>query len=77
MEGYFSSLSAASWKRIVPVKSDGVFEKGKLLPVLKSSVDQVGQTEEGFHLLHFLNVRNIIKTRKDSSVCWYFLCFRT
>lgn len=72
MEGYFSSLSTASWKCIVPMKSDGAFEKGKLLPFLKSSIDQGGQTEEEFHLLlHFPNLRNIIKNRKDCfSVCW-------
>lgn len=64
MGGYFSSLSTASWKRIVPMKSDSAFEKGKLLPFLKSSIDQGGQTEEGFHLLlYFQNLRNIIRTR--------------
>lgn len=64
MGGYFSSLSTASWKCIVPMKSDSAFEKGKLLPFLKSSIDQGGQTEEGFHLLlHFQNLRNIIRTR--------------
>lgn len=29
MEGYFSNLSTASLKCIVPMKSEGAFEKGK------------------------------------------------
>lgn len=31
------------------MKSDGAFEKGKLLPFLKSSSDEGWQTEEEFH----------------------------
>lgn len=72
MEGYFSSLPTASWKCIVPKKSYGTFEKGKLLPFLKPSIDQGGQIEEAFHLLlQFPSLRNIIKASEDSfSVCW-------
>lgn len=71
MEGYFSSLSTASWKCIVPMKSDA-FEKGKLVPFLKSSIDQGQQTGEGFHfLLHFPNLRNITKTR---TLCMLIIC---
>lgn len=67
MEGYFSSLPTASSKCIVPKKSYGTFEKVKLLPFLKSSIDQGGQVEEAFHLLlQFPSLRNIIKSSKDS-----------
>lgn len=67
MEGYFSSLPTASWKSIVPKKSYGTFEKGKLLPFLKSSIDQGGQPEESFYLLlQFPSLRNIIKASKNS-----------
>lgn len=75
MEGYFSSLFTASWKCIVPMKSDGAFEKGKLLLFFKFSIDQGRQTEEGFNLLlHFTNIRNILKPSKDSFICMLIIC---
>lgn len=72
MEGYFSSLPTASWKCIVPEKSYGTFEKGKLLPFLKSSIDQGEQVEEAFHLLlQFPSLKSIIKVSKDTfSAFW-------
>lgn len=64
MEGYFSSLFTASSKCIVPMKSDGAFEKGKLLLFFKFSIDQGRQTEEGFNLLLRLpNIQEYSKTK--------------
>lgn len=51
----------------MPEKSYGTFEKGKLLPFLKSSIDQGGQVEEAFHLLlQFPSLKSIIKVSKDT-----------
>lgn len=68
----FFKSSYCSWKCIVPKKSYGTFEKGKLLQFLKSSIDQGGQIEKAFHLLlQFPSLRNIIKASKGSfSAFW-------